>query len=295
MKILITGASGYIGRHLALFLLSLDHSIFLLSQDKNKTNSLFNKCNLSDNKNLSFLDYADDLPSVDVIINLAGESISSHFLTKKRCQQILLSRLNVLNYLKDQLKKTNNPTPLLLQASALGIYANTDIVEDENAELGCDCIANICKTIEQETLTLKPLFQRIVLLRLGIVLSSDSPFILKIQKLPKLKLIGKKKDLGWISLHDVLHAILFIINNDEIIGPCNLCAPNTASAQTLLNLNKEYSFLPSLPLPTFFLNFGDKRGLLINKNQTITPSVLLNNGFKFKNLNLARLKIRSED
>ena len=120
-------------------------------------------------------------------------------------------------------------------------------------------------------------------------MSKNSPFIEKINKLPPIKFIGKEKHIGWINLEDAVNAVIFIINNNKITKKCDLTAPVAAMRSELMALRK-HSLLIPLPIPSWCLDFADKRGLLLNKEQVVTPQALLEHGFTFKFNNLFELK-----
>ena len=283
MNILIIGASGYLGRALTLKLHTKDNTLYLLGRDKDKTLKIFRSILSSTAPFPNILDYKDDLPDADVVINLAGESIAAKMLTPKRMNILKNSRLDVISHLENQLKKYSFKERLLLQASALGIYG------DNSPYPGNDDLSIICKAIEKKALSLNNIFSRIVALRLGIILGKDSPFIEKINKLPPIKFIGKEKHIGWISIEDAVNTVIFIINNPKIIEKCDLTAPYPALRSELTALRSS-SLLPPLPIPSWCLNFGDKRGLLLNKEQPITPHDLLEHGYTFKFNTLFELK-----
>ena len=283
MKILIAGASGYLSRALTLKLHTKDNTLYLLSRDKDKTLKIFRNILSSSVPFPKILDYKDDLPDADVVINLAGESIAAKMLTEKRLNAIKNSRLDVITHLENKLKKYPYKERILLQASALGIYS------DNSSEIDNDELALICKTVEKKALSLSNMFSRIVALRFGIILSKNSPFIEKINKLPPIKFIGKEKHIGWINLEDAVNAVIFIINNNKITKKCDLTAPVAAMRSELMALRK-HSLLIPLPIPSWCLDFADKRGLLLNKEQVVTPQALLEHGFTFKFNNLFELK-----
>ena len=283
MKILIIGASGYLGRALTLKLHTNDNKLYLLGRDKDKTLKIFRSILSSTAPFPNILDYKDDLPDANVIINLAGESIAAKMLTKKRLNMLKNSRLDVLLHLENKLKKYPYKERILLQASALGIY------KDNSSDIGTDKIALICKSVEEKALSLNNIFSRCVALRLGIILSKNSPFIEKINKLPPIKFIGKEKHIGWISLEDAVNAVIFIINNNKITKKCDLTAP-VAALRSELTALRSPSLFAKLPIPSWSLNFGDKRGLLLNKEQSIIPHDLLEHGFTFKFNTLFELK-----
>lgn len=283
MNILIIGASGYLGRALTVKLHTKGNTLYLLGRDKNKTFEVFRPILSSRVTFPKILDYKDELPDADAVINLAGESIAAKPLTNKRLKTLQNSRLDVLTHLENKLKKYSRKDRILIQASALGIY------RDNSSSIGNDELALICNAIEDKALSLNSTFSRIVALRLGIILGKNSPFIQNINKLPPIKFIGKEKHIGWISIDDAVNAVIFIINNNKITKNCDLTAPYPALRNELMALRSS-SILPAIPIPSWCLKFKDKRGLLLNKEQSIISHTLLELGFTFSFTTLNELK-----
>ena len=96
MRILITGGSGFIGRELVTLLRKQNDTIFVYTHKKQITN------NLGFSNDISILQASDDFPDVDVIVNLAGESIAQKRLSQKRLNEILKSRLDTIDLLAEK-------------------------------------------------------------------------------------------------------------------------------------------------------------------------------------------------
>ena len=127
MSVLITGGSGFIGSALAYKLKALGHTVFIYSHQNLDT---LNKTYPQLTQNFAFI-FKDtkDFPKVDAIVNLGGESISTQRLTQKRLNDILHSRLDLIELLKT--KYQENLPKVFIQASATNIYDDgLDITED---------------------------------------------------------------------------------------------------------------------------------------------------------------------
>ena len=170
-KILIFGGTGFICTQLVEELKDDGNYLILATRKKN-----------SENKKLSMVDkiveyredeYVDlkEITGIDVIINLAGESIKGLRWTKKRKKRILESRLKVIKVIEAFVKERGEKVPLLIQASVSGFYGyNDDIVVNEDYICGEGFLSETCKVLEEKVLSLNGYFNRIAIVRFGIVL-----------------------------------------------------------------------------------------------------------------------------
>lgn len=270
MRILITGGSGFIGRELVTLLRKQNDTIFVYTHKKQITN------NLGFSYDISILQASDDFPDVDVIVNLAGESIAQKRLSQKRLNEILKSRLDTIDLLAE--KYAENFPAHFLQASATGIYID-NCEQDEKGELANTVYADICKNIEKKANELKNEFlAAISILRIGVVVGDGGGLVENLKYLPTLHLIGGSNYIPYLKISDCAKAIKLIIEK-KIQGNINLCSDHYLTANELLKLSSSSKLL-TVPVPKFALKL-DKRGELLLTNQRIFPATLKENGFVF--------------
>lgn len=270
MRILITGGSGFIGRELVNLLRKQNDTIFVYTHKKQITN------NLGFSNDISILQASDDFPDVDVIVNLAGESIAQKRLSQKRLNEILKSRLDTIDLLAE--KYAENFPAHFLQASATGIYID-NCEQDEKGELANTVYADICKNIEKKANELKNEFQAAIsILRIGVVVGDGGGLVENLKYLPTLHLIGGSNYIPYLKISDCAKAIKLIIEK-KIQGNINLCSDHYLTANELLKLSSSSKLL-TVPVPKFALKL-DKRGELLLTNQRIFPATLKENGFVF--------------
>ncbi|MDY6415995.1 MAG: NAD-dependent epimerase/dehydratase family protein [Succinivibrio dextrinosolvens] len=270
MRILITGGSGFIGRELVTLLRKQNDTIFVYTHKKQITN------NLGFSNDISILQASDDFPDVDVIVNLAGESIAQKRLSQKRLNEILKSRLDTIDLLAE--KYAENFPAHFLQASATGIYID-NCEQDEKGELANTVYADICKNIEKKANELKNEFQAAIsILRIGVVVGDGGGLVENLKYLPTLHLIGGSNYIPYLKISDCAKAIKLIIEK-KIQGNINLCSDHYLTANELLKLSSSSKLL-TVPVPKFALKL-DKRGELLLTNQRIFPATLKENGFVF--------------
>lgn len=292
MRITLFGATGFIGKELVQFLVENNYSVHVVTRNSKKASTLFG-CSVKI-YNFSFDTLVDLISNTDVIINLAGENISSGFWTKKQKQKILNSRIYVGNLITQLCLKAIKKPKLLIQASAIGYYGyNNELLLNEESPKGTGFLAGVCEQWENSTQEITELGINRVVIRTGIVLGKNGGV------LPKLLLpfrfnfglgIGQGLNyFSWIHILDEIRAIDFIINSKQSSGIYNLTSPNPIK-MILLNhliserLNRPYLFT----LPDKFIKFvfGDMAKEMLLTNQQVLPNRLLNEGFKFQFLTI---------
>ena len=286
MKILVTGASGFIGTHLTGVLLNRNHQVLGLAR------SLRNK-GISDPK-YRFIaadtaqpgPWQEALADVDAVVNLAGRSISGRWneavKTEIRESRILTTRRVV------QGLPPGKPV-VLISASGVGFYGNRgDDVLTEEAPAGDDFLARLSKDWEKEALAATAKGARVVLTRLGVVLGKGGGAMARM--IPAFKSfvggpIGNGRQwFPWIHLEDLSAAMLFLLEHPEIRGPVNLCAPEPVTNRDLaVALGRALNRPAVMPAPAFMvrLALGEFADVLLGSQRAV-PQKLLQHHFGFR-------------
>ena len=270
MRILVAGGSGFIGRKLISLLHQSSDTIFVYTHQQTVNN------NLGFNSDIKVLNTDSEFPDVDVIVNLAGESIAKQGLSEKRLSEILNSRLDTISLLSD--KYSGRFPAHFIQASATGIYID-NCQQDENGDISDSVYAGICKAIERAANELKDKYNTTVsICRIGVVIGQGGGLVDNLRYLPTLHIIGGNNYIPYLTVDDCTKAMKLIIQK-RIAGIINLCSDQFRTANQLLKLSSSSKFF-TLPVPKFALKF-DKRGDLLLTNQRIIPGTLKENGFVF--------------
>ena len=282
-RIAITGASGMIGSALVGHLKSEGHTIQRLvrrpvvSPDEVLWNPLTGDVDLA------------ALEGVDAIIHLAGANVGDKRWSKKYRAEILNSRLLGTNTIATAVSKLK--PDVFISSSAVGWYGETGnrtVSEDDRP--GDDFLAAVCKEWEGAADTASG--TRTVKIRTGLVLEPTSGAMGKMLPLFKFGLGGKlgngKQWWSWITLHDQLKAICYLLEKD-IEGPVNLVSPNPATNQEFTAALARALRRPALlPVPGFALRIalgGFSSEILGSKK--VTPKKLIDSGFEFDYPHLA--------
>src|SRR5579872_4511465 len=223
MKILVSGASGLIGRALLPALAAENHFVVRL-----KTGATPGDANIVPWQPLAALD-PRNLTGFDAVIHLAGENLFGRWNPAKK-QAIYDSRVLGTRNLCDALTRVAQKPRVLLAASAVGYYGakhtNEDEFVTEDSPPGEDFLARLCCDWEAATAPAVQAGIRVVNLRFGIVLSAAGGALKKMLTPFRLGLGGSlgsgKQWMSWIAIQDVVVAIRFCLNNENIRGPVNL-------------------------------------------------------------------------
>ncbi len=229
------------------------------------------------------------LEGVDAIIHLAGAGVGDKRWSKKYRAEILNSRLLGTTTIASAVN-TLKPS-LFICASAMGYYGETGnraVIESDRP--GNDFLATVCKEWEGAADLVRDV--RTVKLRTGLVLDPADGALGKMLPLFRFGLGGKlgsgKQWWSWTTLHDVIRAITFAIEND-ISGPINLTSPNPATNQEFTAALARALRRPALlPVPGFALKIalgGFSAEILGSKK--VLPQALTDAGFTFDYPHLA--------
>lgn len=278
MKILLSGASGFIGKALHTFLIEEGHQVFLLSRKKESNSIYWDPLKKRINEK--------SLENFDVVILLNGANISAKRWTDSYKNKILSSRVQSTTFLTETLSKLQNPPKLFIQASAAGYYGNAVEKTDETGKKGDTFLAEVCEKWEEASNQLEN--TRKVYLRFAMVLGSSGGALKKIVPIFRLYLgaiMGKRKTMiSWISLEDVLLAISHIIKDTSIAGPVNMASPNAVTAELFYNKIAKSLNRPCLvTIPSFMIKliFGKMGQELFLTDSNIYPKKLLDTNYSF--------------
>lgn len=286
MRIFITGSTGFIGSYLSSYLLNRGHTI--VSTGTSLEHKSIN------HKNFIYItadttmkgSWQNELKDVDAVINLAGRTILKRWSTKYK-SSIYNSRILTTRNLVEALPMDKEI--LFCTASATGYYGNrADEILVEDFSPGNDFLAKVCIDWEKEAFKAKKKGVRVVAMRFGFVLGKKGRSLGKLLTAFRFFVGGSLGNgmhwLPWIHIDDLTSAIVYILENRNIKGSLNFCAPNPVRykdfAKTIGKILKRPAFF-SPPAFIVRLVMGELGQSLLGSNRGI-PEKLLRYGFKFK-------------
>jgi len=289
MKVAITGSSGLIGSALVGALRGAGHTAVRLVRHGQPGPD-----ELAWDPERGTIDAAG-LEGVDAVVNLAGAGIGDARWTEERKREILESRVKGTTLLAETLAALDRKPGVLLSASGIDYYADTDEVVTEESSPGTGFLSDVCLQWEGATAPATGAGIRTVLLRTGIVQSADGGALKK--SLPPFKLgIGGRFGSGkqwwsWISIDDHVRAMLHLLEAD-VSGPANLTAPNpVTNAEYTKALGRELGRPTLLPIPMIgprTLLGRELADTLLLSSHRVVPGVLQASGFEFRHPTIER-------
>ena len=276
-KIAITGASGLIGSALVGHLKAQGHQVLKLVR-----RAPINSEEVQWDPTSGYVDL-EALEGVDAIIHLAGAGVGDKRWSAKYRSEILNSRLLGTTAIANA--ATQLRPEVFISASAIGWYGETGnrtVTEEDRG--GDDFLATVCREWEAAADQAKGC--RVVKLRTGLVLDPTGGALARMLLLFKLGLGGKLGNghqyWSWITLHDQIRAIDFLLNN-PISGAVNLTAPNPVTNQEFTAALARALKRPALvPAPAFALKIAlGGFSVEVLGSKRVEPKVLIENGFTF--------------
>ncbi|MFV8370162.1 TIGR01777 family oxidoreductase [Flavobacterium sp. LB2R40] len=291
-NILISGGSGFIGKHLMRLLIAKGYSVSILSRsEKENTEDVFYYKWDVPNQTIE----EDAVLNADYIIHLAGENIAEKRWTAKRKAAIIDSREKSSYLIYTVLKKHHKKLDAFISASAVGIYGavNGPEICTEDMAPANDYLGYTCQKWENSLDLIENLNIRTVKIRTGLVLGKNDGFLKKLIPLFKYRLgaaLGSGKQyMPWIHVEDLCNIYLQAIVSAEMVGPYNAAVndstTNTIFSKTLARLFGYSIWLPNVP--TFVLQFAmGEMAKIVLTGRRVSSDKIEQAGFKFKFKNL---------
>jgi uncharacterized protein (TIGR01777 family) len=283
MRIAISGASGLVGTALAARLESRNDTVIRLVRHKN----------MDDGKHVYWNPISSEvgpgLDGLDAFFHLAGENIAAARWTAARKRKILDSRVQGTKLLVEHFNALPNPPKVFLCASAIGFYGNRgNEWVDETSPAGEGFLSEVCQAWEDTANGAASAETRVICLRLGIVLSRKGGALAKMLPLFKLGLGGVlgsgKQYMSWITLDDLIEALLHVISRNDISGPVNCVSSTPVTNREFTQALGKVLHRPAiLPAPGFALRMalGEMAQDLLLDGVRVKPGVLESTGFGF--------------
>lgn len=287
LSVLIAGGTGTIGRSLQELLLDNGHNVAILTRGSTSLTAPVPLFSWTPGSALDLDDISQQWGHrIDAVVNLSGSSISQIPWTKKRKKNILSSRIDSTTTLVNAIGAAQQKPQLFVSGSAVGFYGNRgDEHLTESSSSGEGFLSDVVKAWEDCARPAEKVCS-VAYIRTGLVLDKKGA-LAPIKLLTKFflsgPLAGGKAWWPWISLHDEVRAIDFILTH-KLRGPVNLVGPDPATSGHIMSslarlMKRPYWF----PAPGFAISLilGQAGKELLLSSQHISPDVLTKAGFVF--------------
>ncbi len=285
-KVLITGGSGFIGSALTQKLLSSGYDVNHLSRSPKK-NPVVPTYQWDINN--AIIDHKA-LKNVDTVIHLAGAGIADKRWTNKRKEELIISRVKSSLLLLNALKSSDQKINTFISASAVGYYgADTNYVCKEDSPPGRDFPAILTTQWEDAARKFEDLNIRTIILRIGLVLSSQDGLLKKLEGSVNMGLgssMGSGEQyMSWIHIDDLTELFLTSIQNPSMKGVYNAVSPdpvkNNSFMHTINRIKGMPKLIPKIPALLLKLMFGEMATMMLGSCKASSQKVILT-GFKFQ-------------
>ena len=284
MRILMAGASGFLGMRLADQLRGAGHDLTRLVRRPAQRPD-----EATWQPNQGQLDPAL-VAAADVVVNLGGAGVADKRWTAQYKSLLRSSRVDTTGTIARaiaQLPAADRPATLI-QASAVGWYGDTgDREVTEETAAGRTFLADLCRVWEAAARPAEDAGTRVVLLRTGLPVDPDGgllkPLLLPFKLGAGAKIGAGRQWMPWIALSDWLGAVDFLLEREDLAGPVNVVAPNPATNAEFTKAFGRAVHRPALfAIPGFTLDvaLGEFAGEL-QRSQRVLPAVLQRAGFRW--------------
>lgn len=291
-KIILTGASGFLGQKLIEFLSAELPNTELVAISRNPPKDLPNNARFVEWDGTTLGDWKFEFEGADAVINLAGKSVDCRY-TEKNKNAIMQSRLITTRLIGEAIEACENKPEVWMNAASATIYQHTEDTPntEESTKIGTGFSVEVCKAWESAFNAFKYLGIRQIALRTTIVLGKTGGVTKPLKILTYLGMGGKmgngKQQFSWIHEEDFCRIILHFLNNKTCSGAYNMAAPNPVTNKVLhQNIRKALGVPFGIPQPEFLLKFGamiiGTETELILKSRYVISKRLKEEGFEFR-------------
>ena len=283
--VLISGATGFIGRHLVRRLIERGERVIVLTRDAAKALDRFGP----HARVVTSLHELEPATRVEAIVNLAGASILGFPWTRRRRAQLIGSRVETTRALVALAGRLTNPPRVFVSASAIGSYGvQGDEELDEGSPPSLIFQSRLCQEWEAAAEAASVLGIRVVRLRIGLVMGSDGGSLPQLARPHRFGLgavLGSGKQwMSWIHAEDLIRLFLFVLDTPAARGAVNAVSPAPLTHSQMQHTLASVLHRPLwLRVPAFALRaaLGEMAQLLLD-GQRVVPERAVGLGFEFR-------------
>ncbi len=285
MSVLVTGGTGWVGRHL---IPDLTDPV-VVSRDIGRAASRTGDARLIECDLSAARIPAGQLTGIESVVNLLGESIADGRWTTARKKRIRDSRVMGTRHLVQSLMENDSLPHTFVSASAIGYYGDRgDTLCTESTPPSDDFLGEVCVQWESAVQPLVEAGVRVVWLRIGIVLGRGGGAAEKLLPPFRLGLGGRigngRQWMSWIHLQDLVELIPFCLNNPSLQGPINAVSPTPVrNSEFTQSLGQALNRPTLLGVPKFALRIAlGEFANFLTASQRVHSQALDGSEFEFR-------------
>jgi len=285
-KVLLSGGTGFVGRGIVNKLIARGDEVFVLTRNPQKCNEVFNsKVTAIEWKSYNDIFDTKKLSGLDTVINLVGESLTNKRWSDNQKKEIYNSRVVATDNIFKSLRAGNIKVDQFISTSAIGVY-------------GEGFLKNVCEKWEEAAFKGKDSYERLVVMRLSVVLGADDGMIQELAPIFKLGLGGKlgsgSQMMSWIHIDDLSDMYIEAMENKEVNGPVNAVSRFNVSNKEFTKMfakliGKKAKF--TVPKFMLFIAKGEVASMIL-ESMDVVPTRF--NELKFK-YNFATMELALKD
>jgi uncharacterized protein (TIGR01777 family) len=289
MKVLVTGASGFIGSALCDSLLARGDTVIGLTRDPAEARRTNPTVVWHPWEPMLERPPADAFDGVHAVVNLLGERIDQRW-TEESKQRIMESRRTGTHNLVGTIAGLESRPAVLVNQAAIGFYGDRgEAIVDESSDPGDGYASEVVREWEKAAREVEPTGVRLVIVRTGHVLDADNGLLGELLTPFRLgvggPLAGGRQYMSWIHIADEVGILLWAIDNEDVSGVINATAPNPVTNRELSSALGRAIHRPAVvPVPGLVLDlkFGREFGQVLRGGQRVFPRRALDLGYEFR-------------
>lgn len=298
MKIAISGASGFIGSHLAGYLTAQGHQVVPLGRGYFSGFPAPGPGVIGDRAwDGAMGRLVAALEGCGAVVNLAGAPIDRRWSDTYK-EELYASRIGPTRRLVEAIGALETPPGVLVSASAVGYYPAEGCYKETDARKGTGFLSDLCAAWEQEAQRVPP-GVRLVVTRFGVVFSPGGGAFPRLARPFRMGIAARLGDgsqnVSWIALEDLVRAIGFVLEDAAVRGTVNMVAPqHLTNAELTGALARHYRVSLRVGVPGWIVRaiYGEAAQVLLS-GQCAVPEKLTAAGFTFDAENIERFLERS--